>query len=144
MADRVAERPRLAGAAKAIGERVRRYREARDWSQNELGRISGVNVAQINRLEQGKVRSSPHLHTMEALAMALGVTLEDLTGDVGTGSISEHSERAFFAQLLDGMDSEHRAACVEHAVWQRQRQIADETRNRSFALADDRRALVTA
>lgn len=124
-----------------IGERVRRFREARGWSQNELGRLSGVNVAQVNRLEQGKVRSSPHWHTIEKLALALRVSMEDLTGLPGA-ELSPQSQEAFFGRLLVDMSPKDRDECVEFAVWRRQRELADKARDsRSFSPADDRRVL---
>lgn len=52
--------------------RIRELREARGWSQAELGRRAGIASQIVNRLESGHTRT-PSLDNLERLATALGV-----------------------------------------------------------------------
>jgi transcriptional regulator with XRE-family HTH domain len=52
--------------------RIQELREAKGWSQAELGRRSGVTQATISRLESGETGSIA-LANLERLADALGV-----------------------------------------------------------------------
>lgn len=56
-------------------EELRRIREDREWSQQKLADVSGVNKATINQIERG--RRSPNIETLEKLAEALEVELAD-------------------------------------------------------------------
>lgn len=54
---------------------IRMFREMRQWSQEQLAEISGLNVRTIQRVEQGL---SASLHTRRALASAF--EFEDIRG----------------------------------------------------------------
>ncbi len=54
-----------------IGERLRRARERRVWSQADLAREAGVTKLAILRIENGQAQPRPS--TLRALAAALGV-----------------------------------------------------------------------
>lgn len=56
---------------------VRTLREAHGWSQAELAAVSGVHSLTVSATERGRV---PSLATLEDLADALGVSVQDLTG----------------------------------------------------------------
>jgi ribosome-binding protein aMBF1 (putative translation factor) len=58
-----------------IGANIKRYREARGWTQLELGNATGVDRTQIVRWEHGVWKPDPD--HMERLAKMLGVTLAD-------------------------------------------------------------------
>jgi transcriptional regulator with XRE-family HTH domain len=66
------------------GERVRKAREARGWTQEDLARESGVSVKTIRRIELAW-RGKPQTFTIDALARTLGIASDVLlTGeDVG-------------------------------------------------------------
>lgn len=61
----------------ALGKRLREAREARDWTQEELARRSGVGQATISALETRDSRRSEYAGP---LAEALGLSVEELTG----------------------------------------------------------------
>ena len=56
-----------------IGERLRRARDRRDWTQEELARRSGVPVVTISRIENDRYGERPRQSTIRRLAEALGV-----------------------------------------------------------------------
>ncbi len=58
-------------------ERLIELREARGWSQSELGRQSGVGQSTINRLEQGETRAPRNVFD---IAEALGTSPDYLLG----------------------------------------------------------------
>lgn len=60
----------------AIAQRLRAARERLDWRQEDLARESGIARANIARLESGRV--VPKLPTLERVARALGLRVDDL------------------------------------------------------------------
>ena len=60
-----------------LGRNVARLRAARGWSQSELARRSGASQNFISALEGG-ARQSARVETVQALARALGVTVDEL------------------------------------------------------------------
>jgi transcriptional regulator with XRE-family HTH domain len=60
-----------------VGDRLKELRKAKDLSQMDLARASGLSLSIITQLEQGRA-SDPKLSTLKALAGALGCTLDDL------------------------------------------------------------------
>lgn len=67
------------GEVSRLGRRLKRFRELRGMSQTELYRASGVSRAVIANLEAGR-RENVWLQTVEALAKALQISLDELTG----------------------------------------------------------------
>lgn len=59
-----------------FGQRLRRIRRAADITQKELSERVGIDSGLIGRYESGAV--TPGLNTAYSLAVALGVTLDDL------------------------------------------------------------------
>jgi transcriptional regulator with XRE-family HTH domain len=80
------------------GDRIRRYRMARGWSQRELARRAGVRHAMISDLETNKRRST-QLSILEKLADALGTSVGALVeGDGSEGSCAApHTRHAWRA-----------------------------------------------
>ena len=62
-----------------FGERMRRERESRGWTQKQLAEKAGVPQETISRLETGKHRG-PHIDVAVRLAKALKVSLDYLAG----------------------------------------------------------------
>lgn len=71
---------------------IRRYREAKNWSLEELAEHAGVSVSQVSRIERGQ--REPTVANMKAFARALGVSVNTLiesgqvlvVGYVGAGA----------------------------------------------------------
>lgn len=63
-----------------LGERVRELREARGWSQSELGERAGLSQVHVSYIETGKRLGLAH-ETVSALADALGVSIDELEGN---------------------------------------------------------------
>jgi len=65
-----------------IGETVKRLRERRAYSQEDLGKIAGISANTIWRIEaEGRV---PRPSTLRKLATALKVDIEQLTAPEAT------------------------------------------------------------
>ena len=62
-----------------LGRRLRYFRDLRGMTQDRLHETSGVSSAVIGGLESG-LRQSVMVTTLEKLAKALGIGLDDLTG----------------------------------------------------------------
>lgn len=65
-----------------IGERVRKYRRQKGFSQEQLGAMVGFSQSKISKIENGDWDS---LSDLRLIAKALGVKLKDLIDD-GDGS----------------------------------------------------------
>jgi DNA-binding Xre family transcriptional regulator len=74
------EPPTAAGGEEpSIASTLRRIREERAWSREDLALQSGVSAAAIAQLETGR-RVDVRLRSLVALADALGVSLDELAG----------------------------------------------------------------
>jgi len=62
-----------------IGKHLRRIREEKKISQEQLSNKAGYYHTYVNKIEQGKY--SPSLHTVWRLAHALGFTLSEFLKD---------------------------------------------------------------
>lgn len=58
--------------------RVRELAKERGINQEELSKRSGVKLSTVQRVWQNKGASEPRTSTMRNLALALGVSIEDL------------------------------------------------------------------
>lgn len=65
-----------------IGVKVKRLREAKGWTQEELAKKARLSRVSIARLEAPSTPRSrrPELRTIEKLARALGVPVGELLG----------------------------------------------------------------
>ena len=63
-----------------IGERIKKARKNKGWSQSELGQVLGVSQQMIAQFENSKRR--PKLETLDKIASALDVGVLDLLGDI--------------------------------------------------------------
>ncbi len=63
-------------AQMSFGERVKKLRKDRNWTQGELGERAQVNGHNVSRYENGHLQ--PSKRTAEKFAQALGVSPEEL------------------------------------------------------------------
>lgn len=66
----------MTNSARKLGENVRRIREEKGMTQIELCRKLEVDRAYMSNIENGK--KNPALATIEKIAKALGVSLDEL------------------------------------------------------------------
>ena len=59
-----------------LGARIKRLREAKDWSQSDLTRAAGLTHGLVSRLEDGT--GNPSFKTLDSIAGALGISLSEL------------------------------------------------------------------
>ena len=64
-------------AVKKFAANMKRIREAKDMSQGDVFRATKIERAYISNLEAGK--QNPTLETIEKIARALGVEVNELT-----------------------------------------------------------------
>ncbi|MGI5239626.1 ATP-binding protein [Dactylosporangium sp. CA-139066] len=89
-----------------FGERLRRLRERRALTQEELAERAGLSVNAIGSLERG-LRRRPYQHTVRALAAALGVDPADLAEPARPAEPAEPAPPApARASALIGRDAE--------------------------------------
>ena len=60
-----------------LAENIKRYRTKMGLSQDQLARKSGITYSTLTKLESG-VNQNPKVKTLQEIAKALGVTLNDL------------------------------------------------------------------
>jgi transcriptional regulator with XRE-family HTH domain len=63
-----------------LGAKIKRLREATNWSQSDLTRAAGLTHGLVSRLEDGM--GNPSLKTLAAIAKALNVTVSELLDGV--------------------------------------------------------------
>ena len=61
---------------KRIGERIRKIREEKNISQQEIAALCDFEKSSMSRLEAG--RTTPTVTTLYKISAALGVTIKDL------------------------------------------------------------------
>jgi len=61
-----------------IAKNIRKHRKERGLSQDKLSRLANISHATIIKIESGGIQS-PTIDTVQKIAKALGVGLEDLT-----------------------------------------------------------------
>lgn len=72
----MAKAPKPTGpAALRLGDNVRRAREAKGWTQEDLSRAGGLSVVQISRIERGR---DIRLSTLIELLTSLEITPDEL------------------------------------------------------------------
>ena len=61
-----------------IAKNIKKYRKESGLSQDKLARLADISHATIIKIESGGIQS-PTIDTVQKIAKALGVGLEDLT-----------------------------------------------------------------
>lgn len=59
-----------------LGERIRLIRQERKMTQKELGYLTDMEDANLNRIEKGK--TNPTALTLRKICLALDITISDL------------------------------------------------------------------
>ncbi len=62
-----------------LGERIRKLRRERDWTQKELAERVGVDYKNISNYEVGRL--TPSKKTLQRLVGVFGLTIDELVGD---------------------------------------------------------------
>ncbi|MFH2013764.1 MAG: helix-turn-helix transcriptional regulator [Patescibacteria group bacterium] len=60
-----------------VSKNIRKFRKAKGLSQDKLSRLADVSHATIIKIESGGIKS-PTINTVQKIAKALGVSVEDL------------------------------------------------------------------
>ena len=82
----------------AIGQRIRRYRKAAKYSQEELAEQIGISTTHMSHIETGNIKLS--LPVLVLIAEKLGVRTDDLLFDNAPVSRSVAVEEC--VRILDG------------------------------------------
>jgi len=61
-----------------IGKNIKKYRAKREISQDKLSKLAGITLHTITKIESG-VTPDPRIGTVEKIAKALKVSLDELT-----------------------------------------------------------------
>jgi len=62
-----------------LGERIRKLRRSKDWTQKELGELVGIDQKNISQYESGRLH--PGRRTIQRFAQAFAVTPEELLAE---------------------------------------------------------------
>jgi transcriptional regulator with XRE-family HTH domain len=80
MADVTLHTPSPTPAIEPIGDRIRRCRQVRGGTQDELAQRAGLNRSTLTLIEQGKRGAEMSIDTAWRLAWALGTSVDMLIG----------------------------------------------------------------
>jgi len=94
-----------------FGEKLKKLRKDRSWSQDELGRQVGVHGRHIGKYEIG--RAMPNADTVVRIAESLGVSIDyllrdDLADESTSGSALRDQELLRKFEAVEKMDDEDR------------------------------------
>ena len=92
-----------------MGEKIRKLRKAKKWSQAELAEKAGVHTTYMNRLEGGK--SNPSAEVIKKLGALLGVTADYLLYETIEEEESARPENRIILEkvkLLEYLEEEDR------------------------------------
>lgn len=99
------------GSAAAVGQRVRRLRQERGWSQAQLGSRLGAHQKQISSYERGV--HVPSADVLIRMAELFDVSLDNLlAGTVSASQRAEIADRDLVRQmeLIDKLPTEDKTA----------------------------------
>lgn len=95
----------------SFGKNLSRFRKEKGLTQEDLVKRSGVAISQIRRYEADK--SSPTLDVLTRLAMAIGVSIDELVFDKDKGiAASKLMDRELLEQFefISALDDDERQA----------------------------------
>jgi transcriptional regulator with XRE-family HTH domain len=81
-----------------FGDRLKRFRDSRGWSQRELAQRAGIPQPTIGYLETGR-RSGLTVETARRIADALGISIDRLVGDSVFGDADAEEEESFAVRV---------------------------------------------
>lgn len=88
------------------GETIRRWMDARSYSEGHVARLSGVKQPTIHRILTGESKD-PRRSNLERIAAAFGATVDDLYSDTAQpGEPTLDSRATEFAVLVSGLTDE--------------------------------------
>lgn len=61
---------------RAFGDRIRKLRISKNWSQYDLAAETGIDRSQLGKIERGEY--NPTISTLKVLADTFGVSVSDL------------------------------------------------------------------
>lgn len=102
-----------------VAARLRSLRQARNLSQSELARLSGVNRTHVWKIEKGELRD-PRPDTLAALAKALNCDVAELTGSAPMREVTIYETDRELRELVDGiaaLPKQDGAEVLRHAMW---------------------------
>lgn len=92
---------------KPVGERIRHYREQRGLSASALALRAGLSKSYLSTLElDQRGTRRPSVHTLQRIAVGLGVLLSDLTGSEPSPSPDRSPELVKFASAAGLAESD--------------------------------------
>ena len=69
-----------ASTTTVYGRQIRRLRDARKWSQEDLARRAHIGKQAMSDIESGRTKR-PHIDSLQRIAKALDVPVGDLLGE---------------------------------------------------------------
>ena len=86
---------------KTIGKKIKEKREGLGYSFGKLSNLSGVDRAEISRIERGD-RKNPNPIMVKKIASALGMDIIELYEDMG---LLESTDKVFLNEMMEILDS---------------------------------------
>lgn len=86
---------------KTIGKKIKEKREELGYSFGKLSNLSGVDRAEISRIESGD-RKNPNPVMVKKIASALGMDIIELYEDMG---LLESTDKVFLNEMMEILDS---------------------------------------
>lgn len=86
-----------------VGENIKRIRKEKKLSQRQLADLSGISQSAISDIENPAVTKLPNIDTIQKLAAALRVSIDELTGAV-VASKKEAESDLLRKSILDDYD----------------------------------------
>lgn len=105
---------------KTFADRLKELRNIRNYTQEELGKITNISVQSIRRYEQGRLNEEPSAYNLLQLAKALDVTPEYLLiGDNNMTSYTEAIKRELkqlndYGQISEIKETELNSTILSH------------------------------
>jgi len=101
-------------AAIGIGAALRRIRERFEISLVSVARRAEISDAMLSRIERGE-RHSPHFTTVAKIALALGVSLDEIAHEAGI-AVAVHRRTTPKAAAMEIRRAEHLEAAMRFLV----------------------------
>lgn len=94
---------------KTIGKKIKEKREELGYSFGKLSNLSGVDRAEISRIESGD-RKNPNPIMVKKIATALGMDIIELYEDMG---LLESTDKVFLNEMMEILDSKDLVKILE-------------------------------